>query len=229
MTVTAPSIAVEDRGDTRWVTLVNPTARNAYDQDMARQHLGLNGERILLFVGRPDPLKGLEILLSAADLLEDPDGIRVLVIGGEGTTARYPEPRTQNPEPAAGVTFLGRVSHQLLPYYYSAADVCVIPSYYESFGMVALEAMAMGTPVIASDVGGLAFLVKDGVNGFHVPSRDPEALAERIYTLLTDPNCRETLGRQARQYAQQFAWPIIVGRMKEVYKNVLQEFPAAKV
>jgi D-inositol-3-phosphate glycosyltransferase len=82
----------------------------------------------------------------------------------------------------------------------------------------------MGIPVIASEVGGLAFVVKDGVNGFHVPSRDPEALAERIFTLLNDKNCRESLGRQARQYAQQFAWPIIVERMMRVYGDVMASY-----
>jgi D-inositol-3-phosphate glycosyltransferase len=120
------------------------------------------------------------------------------------------------------VTFLGSKDQDILPNYYAAAEVVVMPSHYESFGMVALEAMAMGTPVIASEVGGLAFLVKDGRNGFHVPSRDPEALAERIYTLIADPNCRDSLGQQARAYAQQFAWPIIVERMMGVYADVLR-------
>ena len=82
------------------------------------------------------------------------------------------------------------------PIYYGAAEMVVMPSHYESFGMVALEAMATGTPVIASEVGGLAFLVRDGENGFHVPSRDPEALAARIYELLTNEECRQALGQE---------------------------------
>jgi D-inositol-3-phosphate glycosyltransferase len=87
--------------------------------------------------------------------------------------------------------------------------------------MVALEAMAMGTPVIASEVGGLAFLVRDGDNGFLVPSRDPEALAERIFTLLNDANCQQTLGRNALEHARQYAWPEIVGRMIKVYRSLM--------
>jgi len=79
------------------------------------------------------------------------------------------------------VLFLGAKDQDVLPNYYAAAEMVVMPSHYESFGMVALEAMAMGRPVIASEVGGLAYLVQDGVNGYHVPTRDPEALAERIY------------------------------------------------
>ena len=89
--------------------------------------------------------------------------------------------------------------------------------------MVALAAMAMGTPVVASEVGGLAFLIQDGVNGFLVPSRDPEALAERIYTLLNDANCQQLLGKQASTKAKQYDWPLIVDRMLTVYSELLQE------
>lgn len=96
-----------------------------------------------------------------------------------------------------------------------------MPSHYESFGMVALEAMAMGRPVIASEVGGLAFLVQDGLTGYHVPSRDPEALAERLYTLLTDVDCREAMGQAARRYAEQFDWAIIGARLVGVYDELL--------
>jgi len=119
------------------------------------------------------------------------------------------------------VTFLGAKDQNALPNYYAAAEMVIMPSHYESFGMVALEAMATGTPVIASEVGGLAFLIRDGENGFHVPSRDPEALAERIYELLVNPACRDRLGRQAQQYAQQYAWPKVADKMVRVYDKLL--------
>ena len=96
-----------------------------------------------------------------------------------------------------------------------------MPSHYESFGMVALEAMATGTPVIASEVGGLAFLVQDGENGFHVPSRDPETLAERIYELLINDTCRERLGQNALQHARQYAWSDIAEQILRVYADLL--------
>ncbi|HRW05030.1 MAG TPA: glycosyltransferase family 4 protein [Caldilineaceae bacterium] len=108
-----------------------------------------------------------------------------------------------------------------MPYYYAAAEMVVMPSHYESFGMVALEAMAMGTPVIASEVGGLAHLVQHGVNGFHVPSRDPEALAARILELLTDDELRIHLGEQARIYTRRYHWSAIVERMLDVYAEVV--------
>jgi D-inositol-3-phosphate glycosyltransferase len=121
------------------------------------------------------------------------------------------------------VTFMAAKAQDELPEFYAAAEMVVMPSHYESFGMVALEAMAMGTPVVASEVGGLAFLIQDGVNGFLVPSRDPEALAERIYTLLNDENCQQQLGQQASIKAKQYDWPLIVDRMLKVYRQVLQE------
>ena len=210
-------------------------------QDVAKTEVGIPcGDKTILFVGRIEPLKGIDTLLRAMALIQEryPEAVAntcMAIVGGD--------PWTEDPDDEMArlqalrheldihdlVTFLGSRDQDILPNYYAAAEMVIMPSHYESFGMVALEAMAMGTPVIASDVGGLAFLVKDGVNGFQVPSRDPEALADRIYTLLTDPNCRDSLGRQAREYAQQFAWPIIVERMMHVYKNVFKNFPAAKV
>jgi D-inositol-3-phosphate glycosyltransferase len=205
-------------------------------RDMARAEAGIAcGDKLILFVGRIEPLKGVDTMLRAVALIQEryPEAVTstcLAIVGGD--------PWTEDPDDEMArlqtlrheldihdlVTFLGSRDQDILPNYYAAAEMVIMPSHYESFGMVALEAMAMGTPVIASEVGGLAFLVKDGVNGFHVPSRDPEALADRIYTLLTDPNCRDSLGRQARQYAQQFAWPIIVERMMGVYEDVIENF-----
>jgi len=119
------------------------------------------------------------------------------------------------------VLFLGAKDQDVLPNYYAAAEMVVMPSHYESFGMVALEAMAMGRPVIASEVGGLAFLIQDGINGYHVPTRNPEALAEHIYELLANNQCREEMGRAARHYAERFDWPIIAHRMLAVYQSLV--------
>jgi D-inositol-3-phosphate glycosyltransferase len=96
----------------------------------------------------------------------------------------------------------------------------VMPSDYESFGMVALEAMACGTPVIASDVGGLAFLVKDGRTGYRVPAGNTEALADRIAHLLTDELSRRRIGQRAACWAESYAWPNIADRIEGVYREV---------
>jgi D-inositol-3-phosphate glycosyltransferase len=118
------------------------------------------------------------------------------------------------------VTFLGARAQDALPDYYSAADVVVMPSHYESFGMVALEAMACGTPVIASEVGGLAFVVRDGVTGFHVPERDPDALAARVELLLSDEVLRMRLGRRAACWAESYGWSIIADRLLDVFHEM---------
>ena len=102
------------------------------------------------------------------------------------------------------VLFLGNRSQDTLPYYYSAAKAVVVPSHYEFFGMVALEAMACGTPVVASQVGGLAFLVQDNETGFHVPAGDAPALADRLRRLVEDEAPRTRLGRQAAEYARSY-------------------------
>lgn len=202
--------------------------------DEARESIGLpRDERILLFVGRIEPLKGLETLLRAIALLRE-SGVQcqvphlLMVIGGDpgatGENLNTEMARLQALCKQLGlddlVLFLGKRGQDTLPDYYSAADVLIMPSHYESFGMVALEAMACGTPVVASQVGGLAFLVQDGETGFVVPDGDPRALCDRLTLLLTDPPLRLRLGRQAAAYARQYSWDSVVDRLLAVYRRV---------
>jgi D-inositol-3-phosphate glycosyltransferase len=119
------------------------------------------------------------------------------------------------------VRFLGKRDQDTLPYYYSAAEVVVVPSHYESFGLVALEAMACGTPVIASETGGLAFLIKDGETGFHVPAGDTEALQSKLKIILEDDVLRRRLGLQAAAYAQGYDWTLISDQILELYSSLL--------
>lgn len=187
--------------------------------------------RVILFVGRIEPLKGIDSLLRAIAILRErtPDALKdvhVAIIGGDPNAdqldAEMLRLQTIHSELdlRSLVTFLGAKDQEILPAYYAAADMVVMPSHYESFGMVGLEAMAMGTPVIASRVGGLAHLVQDGVIGYLVPPHTPEALAERIHHLLSDEDHRRQLGRQAQRYAQQFGWSQIVDRMLAVYAEL---------
>jgi D-inositol-3-phosphate glycosyltransferase len=191
-------------------------------------------DKNIMFAGRIEPLKGVDTLLRAMALIQNrhPEAVQnvcVAIIGGD-PWADTPDAEMAHLHKLRAdlgiidtVAFLGAKDQDILPNYYAAAEMVVMPSHYESFGLVALEAMAMGTPVIASEVGGLAFLVRDDENGFHVPSRDPEALADRIYCLLTDEACRERLGRQARYYALQYDWEIIVQRLLRVFEEVVGE------
>jgi D-inositol-3-phosphate glycosyltransferase len=125
------------------------------------------------------------------------------------------------------VTFLGAKDQDTLVYYYSSAEMVVMPSHYESFGMVALEAMACGTPVIGSDVGGLSFSIEDGFNGYLVPGKDPETLADKIALLLRRPSLRDHLGEQAIHWVERYAWKHIAGEILDVYEMVRSEFVPA--
>jgi len=121
------------------------------------------------------------------------------------------------------VVFLGKRGQDTLPYYYSAAEALVMPSHYESFGMVALEAMACGTPVIASQVGGLAYLVRDGITGYHVPAEDHDALCEKLSLLLGDDNLRMKMARSAAIYAEKYDWDRIVRKIIGVYHSLVPQ------
>ncbi|MGB9668971.1 MAG: glycosyltransferase family 4 protein, partial [Anaerolineales bacterium] len=121
------------------------------------------------------------------------------------------------------VIFLGNKSQDTLPYYYSAAEVVVMPSHYESFGMAALEAMACGTPVVASNVGGLAYLVKNGITGFTVPVDEPVTLATRINQIISDKTLRASMSEQAVNFAKNYRWEMIAKSIIAVYQSLIQE------
>ena len=200
-------------------------------KDEAKEVIGVPPcDRMLLYVGRIEPLKGIDTLIRAiakADFLGDL--VCLVVIGGDPQTAQLESDdemaRLQAMREQAGVkdlvTFLGKRSQVTLPYYYSAAEAVVVPSHYESFGMVALEAMACGTPVVASQVGGLAFLVQDGVTGFTVPVDDPQALADRLMVLTNDHDLRQKLGNQAVEVARKYDWHNIAGQIFDLYKSLI--------
>ena len=195
----------------------------------ARQRLGIPVDKQnILFAGRIEPLKGIDTLLEAAWLLKERHGstlpdLTVTIIGGdpnadtlEDEMARLQEIRCTL-DLCDLVTFAGAKDQALLPDYFAASDVVVMPSHYESFGMVALEAMAVGRSVIASEVGGLAHLVTHGETGFHVPPRDAETLASRLFELLIDREFRNQLSKQAQAFAQHFNWEAIVMDMRALY------------
>lgn len=201
--------------------------------DEARQFVGIPPEdRMVLFVGRIEPLKGLGTLIQAMSCLrctEAGDRVSLVVIGGDPDadpdkmTDEMARLQKMCDDLAMGklVVFLGKRGQDTLPYYYSAADVLVMPSFYESFGMVALEAMACGTPVVASQVGGLAFLVQDGVTGYTVPAEDHEALCDKLSLLLGDEALRQRMGAAAAKYAQGYDWEKIALQIMAVYQELM--------
>ncbi len=189
--------------------------------------------RMFLYVGRIEPLKGVDSLIKAIAILKEKGLMTqkpysLSIIGGDPDAS----PLEMNAEMARlqrlchelgldeMIVFLGKRSQDSLPYYYSAAEAVIVPSHYESFGMVALEAMACGTPVVASQVGGLAFLVQDGVTGFVVPNGEPKILADRLSRLILEPGLSTRLGNQAAAIAQDYAWPKITERILQAYQSI---------
>ena len=225
--------------DTDHTAVISPGVDTAHFYpipiDEAKAFVGLPPkENLLLYVGRIEPLKGVDVLLEALAILErngvlEDHPVRVAIIGGEPEVGE--EEMTSEMARLKGicrslgmgeiVTFLGKQDQESLPYYYSAAEVVVMPSHYESFGMVALEAMACGTPVVASETGGLIFLVRDGETGFHVPAGDAGALADRLQTLIQDEMLRARLGRTAAEYAKGYDWSTITEHIVELYNDML--------
>lgn len=198
----------------------------------AREQLGLaDNTRFLLFVGRIEPLKAVDTILEALSLLRSQDAellenVRFIVIGGDPEDENDPEMFRLNQQAHElhldDITlFLGAREQSVLPLYYAAASAVIMPSDYESFGMVALEAMASGTPVIASEVGGLAFLVRENETGFLIPVREPGSLAERIRRIIAEPDASARMGRRASQLALEYAWPRIADRLLDVFRDIL--------
>ena len=226
------------RAESRKLVIVPPGVDTSHfypiPADEAKQYLGLKPEnRMVLFVGRIEPLKGLDTLIQAMsclDLREIHRPVHLAIIGGEPDV--IPEDMTEEmtrlqklcDDLCMGgmVVFLGKRGQDTLPYYYSAAEVVVMPSLYESFGMVALEAMACGTPVIASEVGGLGYLVQNDVTGYTIPDSDPAELCEKLASLLGDANLRESMGQRAAEYALDYAWEKIATRIVEVYMGLVK-------
>jgi D-inositol-3-phosphate glycosyltransferase len=199
------------------------------DVRQARSRLGLDAERVLLFVGRLTPIKGLATLLKAlasakANGLGRAD-VRLVVVGGD-KEEHWDAERARLRRMAADlgvapwVDFRGPQPQDRLPDYYVAADLCLMPSLYESFGMVALEAMACGVPVVGSRVGGLAVTVQDEVTGLLVPEGDAQALSGAIAHLLEDEGCRRRLAVRAAEWARGFGWPCIARAVTELYGEI---------
>jgi len=220
------------RADRRKIHIIPPGVDTEHfspkNRQKARQIVGIpHDKKLLLFVGRIEPLKGIHTLFDAFVLLKqnypaDAEKIILHVVGGDVQEEAIEQLKQQSHSLNLQdiIQFVGAQPHDKLPNYYNAAEALIMPSDYESFGMVALEAMACGTPVIASQVGGLAFLIQDELTGRHVPVRDPIALANAIHTLLNAPEQREKLGQQARNVALNYAWPIITQKLIAIFKTL---------
>jgi D-inositol-3-phosphate glycosyltransferase len=192
------------------------------DREAARDALRLNGKKMVLFVGRIEPLKGVDILLAAAAQLGGESDFQVFIVGGDGTASAEMR-RLQGLASELGVSgrvsFLGPVDHDRLPLFYNAADICVVPSYYESFGLVALEAMACGTPVVASSASSVPEAVGDA--GLLVDPLDVDGLAAALETAITDSALRADLRTRGLARAAAFTWQRVARRWLEILATLI--------
>ena len=179
---------------------------------------------VLLFVGRIQPLKGLDVGIRALAELARDDAELVVVGGPSGAAGPEEHDRVRSLIADLGVAdrvhFVDPQPHHLLSTWYRAADVLLVPSRAESFGLVALEAAACGTPVVASDVGGLRTIVSDGHTGFLVEPRDPSAFAASVDVLLADPALAAAMGAAGAERAQRFTWSTAAARLRRIYADV---------
>lgn len=191
-------------------------------------------KKIILFVGRIDPIKGIDLLIKAvSDLTQKyPDfenKFRVLIIGGDIKSRNFWNNQEvikiknliSSRKLDCCVKFLGSKAHHLLPYYYSAADIVVMPSYHESFGFVVLEAMACRSAVIASKVGGLKYLIKDGFNGRLFENGNIVQFARIIWTLINDGKSRSLLGKNALSTSQKYCWSMQTQKILGTYNKII--------
>lgn len=203
----------------------------AISRQDARAKLGIDSEsKVVFYVGRFDERKGIETLVRAVNLSQLRGNVQLIIGGGSrpGQSDGIERDRIEGIVNELGMrdftTFPGRLGDDILPAYYAAADVCVVPSHYEPFGLVAIEAMASGTPVVASDVGGLQFTVMPEETGLLCPPQDEVAFATAIDRILTNPDWQRQLGKHARQRVEKmFSWDGVASQLGELYTQLLMQ------
>ena len=194
------------------------------DRRGARHALGLGSGPMLLFVGRIQPLKGLDVAVRTLAELGRNDAQLIVVGGASGVEGAIELARVEALIQELGL--VGRVKfyepqpHHLLSTFYRAADVVLVPSRSESFGLVALEAAACGIPVVATAVGGLLNIIEDGRTGFLVPDRQPDIFARHIATILDDPSVAANMSAQAAERAKAYTWSFAAARLRRAYTDL---------
>ncbi|MBD2006279.1 MULTISPECIES: glycosyltransferase family 4 protein [Cyanophyceae] len=201
-------------------------------REAAREKLGIDpNAKVVFYVGRFDRRKGIETVVRAVAKSQMRDQNVKLVIGGGSRPGQSDGIERDRIEKIVGevglrdiTTFPGRLGDDTLPSYYAAADVCVVPSHYEPFGLVAIEAMASETPVVASDVGGLQYTVVPEETGLLAPPKDDAAFAVAIDRILANPEWAKELGKKARvRVEKQFSWDGVASQLGELYTHLLEE------
>ncbi len=186
----------------------------------ARQLLNLKEQPTLLFVGRIQPLKGVDLAISTLSELRHRDAQLVLIGSSSGPDGPTEERRIRQMVEELGlknrVLFVEPQSHEKLVDWYRAADVVLMPSRSESFGLVALEAAASGVPVVASKVGGLQTIIEDGLSGYLIDDRDPCSYADHVYKIISDTEKAKEMSIQAVNKSKSFTWSVTAARLRRI-------------
>lgn len=210
------------------IEIVAPGVEHAFfapgDKRGARKALDLGDGPVLLFVGRIQPLKGADVAVKSLAALGRRDATLLIVGGASGVEGQQEIANVhsliQQHGLEAQVRFVEPQAHHILSTYYRAADVVLVPSRSESFGLVALEAAACGTPVVANAVGGLLTIVEHGRTGFLVADRQPEVFARHIAQILDDPALSARLSVQAAERARGYTWSFAAARLRRAYADL---------
>lgn len=195
------------------------------DKKASRYQLNIPGQNnVVLFVGRIDPIKGLDVLVKALAMISSVGVTTLYIVGGnEESNEYYQFIKSLVVELGLDdkVVFTGAIAHDSLATYYSAADVLVLPSHYESLGFVVIEAMACGTPVVASRVGGIPSIVEHGSTGYLIPWRCPEAFATQIEVLLKNKDLHTFMSKEAIKKAYSLSWDASSEKAANLYSEVI--------
>lgn len=229
----------EYKGDKRKIFVVHPGVNHhifrPYKKAFCRKKLGISQDKkIILFVGRIDPIKGIHLLIEAVASLSRAHPsfekkFQVLLIGGDiRSSGFWRHPEVHKIKALIGkrqidccVKFMGSQPYDKLPFYYAASDIVVMPSVYESFGFVVLEALASGAAVLASKVGGLTYLIQDKINGRFFESNNKESLTHALWELLGDTKQRKKLSLGAFLSSQKYCWDKQAEELRKIYKKFL--------
>jgi D-inositol-3-phosphate glycosyltransferase len=203
---------------------VNLNLFRPMDRKAARERLAIDGSRIILFVGRIEPLKGLERLIRAVCHLRRACRLLLVVVGGDGQSEselQRLQKLIRDLDIQDAVRFAGIVNQEDLPDFYNAADVCVIPSYYESFGLVGLESLACGTPVVTTRVGGMESIVWRDEIGYLLAADSPSHLAGKVAKVLSTCPSSVSVAALARESVASFGWANVADAVLKEYEALL--------
>lgn len=197
--------------------------QNLPTKESIRSRLRLdNDEKIILFVGTLRPVEGVKYLIEAMNIIKQQNTTARLMLVGDGEERQGLEGLVKELKLGGCVTFVGKVPNERVPAYMAAADIFVLPTLSESFGIVNLEAMAAGLPVVASRVGGLPEIIEEGENGFLVEPKKPEQIADRVLMLLSDAGLRQNMAQSNRNKARRYSWQNTVGQLEALYRRLLE-------